>query len=77
MSDQYATMSRIITMQQTNFDAIVIGAGPGGATIASLLANDGKRVLLIDKNASAGGKMTTLHGTIHSRTKISIARKLA
>ena len=41
------------------FDAIVIGAGPGGTTVASLLANEGKRVLLIDKNDRAGGRMST------------------
>ena len=41
------------------FDAIVIGAGPGGVTIASLLANEGKRILLIDKNDRAGGRMST------------------
>ena len=41
------------------YDAIVIGAGPGGTTIASLLANAGKRVLLVDKNDRAGGRMST------------------
>ncbi|MDR1801083.1 MAG: NAD(P)/FAD-dependent oxidoreductase [Lachnospiraceae bacterium] len=53
-------------MRDANFDAIVIGAGPGGATVASLLANDGKHILLIDKNASAGGKMTTFHKGGHT-----------
>ena len=38
------------------FDAIVIGAGPGGTTVASLLANEGKRVLLVDKNDLGFGK---------------------
>ena len=37
-------------MNDNVFDAIVIGAGPGGTTVASLLANDGKKVLLVDKN---------------------------
>jgi prolycopene isomerase len=49
-----------------NFDYIVVGAGCGGATIASLLANDGKRVLLVDKNSSAGGKMSTFHKDGHT-----------
>jgi len=53
-------------MKESIYDAIVIGAGPGGTTIASLLANDGKRVLLIDKNASAGGKMTAFHRDGHT-----------
>ncbi|MDP6930652.1 MAG: FAD-dependent oxidoreductase, partial [Planctomycetota bacterium] len=45
----------------TQFDIIVVGAGPGGASAAALLAKKGKRVLLVDKNNKAGGRMTTLH----------------
>ncbi|MDR1734518.1 MAG: NAD(P)/FAD-dependent oxidoreductase [Oscillospiraceae bacterium] len=52
-------------MAENQYDAIVIGAGPGGTTVASLLANDGKRVLLVDKNSSAGGKMITIHRDGH------------
>lgn len=44
-----------------SYDAIVIGAGPGGATIAALLANAGLRVLVAEKNDRAGGKAMTLH----------------
>ena len=44
-----------------NFDVIVIGAGPGGVTVASLLANSGKKVLLVDKNQKAGGRMMTIN----------------
>lgn len=44
-----------------SFDVIVIGAGPGGTTAASLLANDGKKVLLIDKNSKPGGRMITIN----------------
>ncbi len=44
-----------------NFDVIVIGAGPGGSAAAALLAKAGKRVLLVDKNPSAGGRMRTIH----------------
>ena len=46
-------------MNDNVFDAIVIGAGPGGTTVASLLANDGKKVLLVDKNNTPGGRMVT------------------
>ncbi|MBT4521072.1 MAG: FAD-dependent oxidoreductase [Halieaceae bacterium] len=42
------------------YDVIVIGAGPGGASAAALLAKKGKRVLLVDKNKKAGGRMMTL-----------------
>ncbi len=38
------------------YDAIVIGAGYGGVTCAAVLAERGLRVLLVDKNARAGGK---------------------
>jgi prolycopene isomerase len=44
-----------------DYDVIVIGAGPGGATIAALCARAGKRVLLAEKNEQAGGKALTLH----------------
>lgn len=43
------------------YDAIVIGAGYGGVTCAALLAVEGKQVLLVDKNPSAGGKVMTVH----------------
>lgn len=45
----------------TKFDVIVIGAGPGGSSAAALLAKKGKKVLLIDKNPSAGGRMMGIH----------------
>jgi prolycopene isomerase len=45
----------------THYDAIVIGAGPGGSAAAALLAKEGKKVLLVDKNKSAGGRMMTIH----------------
>ncbi len=44
-----------------HYDIIVVGAGPGGASAAALLAKQGKRVLLVDKNKKAGGRMMTLH----------------
>ena len=48
------------------YDLIVIGAGPGGATLASLAANEGKKVLVVDKNPAAGGRMMTVHRDGHS-----------
>jgi prolycopene isomerase len=42
------------------FDAIVVGAGFGGATCAALLSRRGLRTLLIDKNAVPGGKAMTV-----------------
>ncbi|MDR3248762.1 MAG: NAD(P)-binding protein, partial [Treponema sp.] len=43
------------------YDVIVVGAGPGGTTAASLLSNAGKKVLLIDKNQKPGGRMITIN----------------
>lgn len=52
--------------QVVHYDAIVLGAGPGGSTIAGLLASRKKKVLVIDKNAGAGGKMMTIHRNGHA-----------
>ena len=41
------------------YDVCVIGAGFGGATVAALLADAGKKVALIEKTARAGGKTQT------------------
>lgn len=38
------------------YDVIVVGAGPGGAACAALLAKRGVRVLVLDKNERVGGK---------------------
>ena len=45
--------------ENTKFDVIVIGSGPGGATVAKELSNRGKRVLILEK----GGK-NPINGTI-------------
>jgi phytoene dehydrogenase-like protein len=42
------------------YDAIVIGAGFGGSSCAALLAKRGLKVLLLEKNAKAGGKAMSL-----------------
>jgi prolycopene isomerase len=42
------------------FDAIVVGAGMGGATCAALLASRGLSTLLVDKNSIPGGKAMTV-----------------
>ncbi len=47
-------------MNQDQFDAIVIGAGPGGSSCAALLAKKGLKTLLIEQNNKAGGKAMTV-----------------
>lgn len=41
------------------FDAIVIGGGVAGATVGSLLAKNGKKVVLLESRARIGGRATT------------------
>jgi all-trans-retinol 13,14-reductase len=38
-----------------NYDAIVIGSGIGGLTAASLIAQSGKKVLVLEQHFTAGG----------------------
>jgi all-trans-retinol 13,14-reductase len=40
---------------QGSFDTVVIGSGMGGLAVASFLAQDGQKVLLLEQNAIVGG----------------------
>lgn len=42
-----------------NWDIIVVGAGLGGLTAAATAASNGKKVLLLEKNNTPGGAMTS------------------
>ena len=42
------------------YDAVVVGAGPGGVTCAALLAKWGLKTLVVDKNSQVGGKSMTV-----------------
>jgi len=46
---------------ETDYDLIVVRAGPGGSALAALLAKAGLRTLLVDRNRAAGGRMMTVH----------------
>ena len=50
-------------MTEDNFDAVVIGGGPAGATTADDLAQKGWRVLLLDR----GGRIKPCGGAIPPR----------
>ena len=41
----------------TSFDVVVVGAGPGGIAAATVAAEEGKRVCLLDDNAAPGGQI--------------------
>ena len=45
-----------------NLDAIVIGSGIGGLTVAAILSRTGKRVLVLEKHDQAGGCCHTFFG---------------
>ncbi|KAF7554105.1 hypothetical protein G7Z17_g3190 [Cylindrodendrum hubeiense] len=47
------------TTSDTEFDALVVGAGAGGVTAASLLANKGYRTLLVEAKDCIGGRAST------------------
>lgn len=47
-------------MADAPYDVIVVGAGFGGSACAGLLAKRGLKVLLVEKNARAGGKAMSI-----------------
>jgi len=52
------TYDRYRTLDDDTFDVIVVGAGTGGLTAAALLTRRGKKVLVLDQHAVAGGNAT-------------------
>ncbi len=47
-------------MATGQYDAIVIGSGPGGSACATLLQRRGVNTLLVEKNGFTGGKMVSI-----------------
>ena len=43
-----------------NYDYLIVGSGPFGATFACEAAKRGKKVLVIEKRAHIGGNMLSL-----------------
>lgn len=52
----------IMFSKYDSYDAIVIGAGVGGLTVASLLAHAGKKTLLVEQADRVGGRAMTFKG---------------
>jgi len=48
--------------QKEKYDLLVIGGGPSGMMAAGVAAEDGKKVLLIEKNAELGKKLKITGG---------------
>src|SRR5690606_15657383 len=55
------------------YDAIIVGAGPGGATAAAVMARAGLRVLLLDKATFPRDKIC---GDAISGKSVDVLRKL-
>ncbi|KAJ4319275.1 hypothetical protein N0V84_006466 [Fusarium piperis] len=55
----YTTPANTPVATDTEFDALVIGAGAGGVTAASLLANKGYRTLMVEAKERIGGRAST------------------
>ncbi|RPI91711.1 MAG: NAD(P)/FAD-dependent oxidoreductase [Spirochaetales bacterium] len=47
---------------EKNYDAIVIGAGVGGLSTATLLAKEGRKVLLLERTDRVGGRAMSIKG---------------
>lgn len=48
--------------KEKRYDAIVIGAGVGGLTVGTLLANEGLRVLILEQCDRVGGRALSIKG---------------
>lgn len=46
-------------MQRTEYDVVIVGSGLGGLAAAVLLAKEGKRVCVLEKNNQFGGNLQT------------------
>ena len=44
------------------YDAIVIGAGVGGLSVAALMAKEGKKVLVLEQLDRPGGRALSIRG---------------
>lgn len=66
MTSKKSPTQKRITKPKYQFDALVIGTGPGGEGVAMQLAKAGKKVAIIERHHSVGGGCTHW-GTIPSK----------
>jgi sarcosine oxidase subunit alpha len=57
LPDDAAARAAADPAREERFDALVVGAGPAGLAAAEALAERGRRVLLAEQEASAGGRL--------------------
>ncbi|WP_269446964.1 NAD(P)/FAD-dependent oxidoreductase [Enterococcus thailandicus] len=59
---KYATLTCEVKRMETNYDVIVVGAGTSGMMAAISAAEQGAKVLLVEKNKKAGKKLLMTGG---------------
>ena len=59
-------------MRQITCDLCIIGAGPGGLTVASAAAQLGRKVVLVERGRMGGDCLN--HGCVPSKALIAAAR---
>ncbi|MEA3221820.1 MAG: NAD(P)/FAD-dependent oxidoreductase [Thermodesulfobacteriota bacterium] len=62
--------------KEKRYDAIVIGAGVGGLTAATLLAKEGRRVLILEQSDRVGGRALSIKGEEISDNGVEWYKKL-
>ena len=71
-------MKKTDTIQNKNYDVVVIGGGPGGTTAATLVAEKGHRVLLLERDKSPQFKVgeSLMPATYWTFKRLGIIEKL-
>ncbi len=71
-------MKKVAIIEDRNYDVIVIGGGPGGSTTATLVAEKGHRVLLLERDKSPQFKIgeSLMPATYWTFERLGIIEKL-
>ena len=57
-------MAKRVTAKKNGLDAIIVGGGPGGLAIGTLLAKEGVSSAIIEKAPALGGGFALLISTV-------------